>query len=234
MLILKEEISSLQKFKEVVSDLNQDDGVLIRFLRARDYDIENAEQILRYAVQWRKEMDLDNYSLKKWSFPPHFYTDVKYGFFGRDYEGAPISWLFVGTWAMKQMLENEDLEQIQRYFYSFMEIGLQHTIDCGSPGNVVMDIDGLSYTQATHLPTLKFLYSSFQKYEQCYPETLKSILIINAPWIFSFGFNFVKRAIAPRTQEKIQIFRYKEEWHAEFLKRFPRESILPELQPPTD
>ncbi|CAL8144984.1 unnamed protein product [Orchesella dallaii] len=232
MHITEDEVSSLQKFKKIVSDLNLDDGVLIRFLRARDYNIDIAEQMLRYAVQWRKEMDLDNYSLKRWNFPTHFYSALKYRYFGRDYEGAPISWLFIGTWALKQMVENEDLEQLRRYFYSVMEQGLQQTIICDSPGNVVVDMEGLSYTQATHMPSLKFFYMIFQTFEHCYPETMKSILIINAPWIFSFCFNFVKGIMVQRTLAKVKIFRSKEDWHADFLKRFPRESIVPELQPP--
>ncbi|CAL8144987.1 unnamed protein product [Orchesella dallaii] len=234
MHITENEVSSLQKFKEVVSDLNQDDGVLIRFLRARDYNVNIAEQMLRSAVQWRKEMDLDNYSLKKWNFPTHFYSALEYRFFGRDYEGAPISWLFIGTWALKQMVENEDMEQLRRYFYSILEQGLQQTIDCNSPLTVVAELEGLSYTQATHMSSLKFIYALFQIFEQCYPETLKSMLIINAPWIFPFCFNFIKGVMVQRTLAKVKIYRNKEEWHADFLKRFPRESIVPELQPPTN
>ncbi|CAL8144996.1 unnamed protein product [Orchesella dallaii] len=205
MLILPEETISLEKFKETVNDLNQDDGVLIRFLRARDYDIDNAEQMLRLAVQWRKEMDLDNLHLKKWNFPPHFYTSIKYRYFGRDYEGAPR-----------------------------VEQGLQQTIDCGSPGNVVIDLEGLSYSQATHIPTLKFAYLAFQTIEQCFPEILKAVYIINVPWIFSFAFNFFQPVIAQRTLAKTKVFNRKEEWHVECLKRFPRDSIVPELQPPMD
>ncbi|CAL8117840.1 unnamed protein product [Orchesella dallaii] len=188
--------------------------------------------MLRYAVQWRKEMDLDNYSLKRWNFPTHFDSALKHIYFGRDYEGAPIAWLFLGAWTLKQMVENEDLEQLRRYFYSVMEQGFQLFIDCDSPGNVVVDMEGLSYTQATHIPALKFFYTIFQTFEQCYPETLKYILVINAPWIFSFCFNFIKSVMVQRTLAKVKIFRSKEDWHADFLTRFPRESIVPELQPP--
>ncbi|CAL8144993.1 unnamed protein product [Orchesella dallaii] len=190
--------------------------------------------MLRLAVQWRKEMDLDNLHLKKWNFPPHFYTSIKYRYFGRDYEGAPIAWMFMGVWTFKQMLENEDVDQIQRYCYAGVEQGLQQTIDCGSPGNVVIDLEGLSYSQATHIPTLKFAYLAFQTIEQCFPEILKAVYIINVPWIFSFAFNFFQPVIAQRTLAKTKVFNRKEEWHVECLKRFPRDSIVPELQPPMD
>ncbi|CAL8144909.1 unnamed protein product [Orchesella dallaii] len=224
MVFITDEVSSLQQFKKAVRDLNQDEKVLIRFLTARNYRIDDAEQMLRYAVAWRKEIGLDNYHLKKWKFPPHFYSNITYRFHGEDYEGSPISWVFIGTWAFKHMLENEDVEQIQRYCYAMMEEGLQKTIEYGSQGHMVIDLEGLTYTQATHIPSLKFAYFAFKKMEQCFPEVLKSVYIINAPWIFSFAYNFLKGVVAEGTMAKMKIFSYKEDWHAEFLKRFPRET----------
>ncbi|ODM94506.1 putative SEC14-like protein 6 [Orchesella cincta] len=186
--------------------------------------------MLRNAVQWRKEIGLDGF--KKWTFPPHFYTDMKFRYYGRDLEGAPICWLFAGTWPVKQLLESEDLEQLKRYCFGGIEQGFQLMIKYGSTGNVIIDMEGFSYLQGTDIGSLKFAYSIFQGFEQYFPEILKAIYIINAPWIFSFTFNFFKGAFAQRTMGKTTIFSYKEEWHAEFLKRFPRESIIPELQPP--
>ncbi|ODM89494.1 Sec14 cytosolic factor, partial [Orchesella cincta] len=146
------------QFKEVVSDLNQDEGVLLRFLKAKDYNVKMQKDVEEFC------------------------------------------WLFLGTWAAKQLLESVDPEEIQ-----LIEQGLQKTIECGSTGNVVIDMENLSYAQATHIAT---------------------------PWIFSFAFNFLKGVFAQKTMGKIRFISYKEEWQAEFLKRFPRESIVPELRPP--
>ncbi|ODM94507.1 Sec14 cytosolic factor [Orchesella cincta] len=143
-----------------------------------------------------------------------------------------VCWLFLGTWAAKQLLESVDPEEIQRYCFAVIEQGLQKTIECGSTGNVVIDMENLSYAQATHIATLRLAYVIFQGFEQYYPEIIKDIYIINAPWIFSFAFNFLKGVFAQKTMGKITIISYKEEWQAEFLKRFPRESIVPELRPP--
>ncbi|CAL8144981.1 unnamed protein product [Orchesella dallaii] len=227
-----EETVILQQFKKVVQDLGQNDVVLIRFLRARDYDLDNAETMLRNAVEWRKEIGVDNYL--KWTFPPNYYSYLKYQIFGKDYNGVPICWLSVGKWPVKQLVEKEETEQVSRYIYTIMEKSVQKTAECGTPGYLIIDMDGLTYTQATHIPSLKIAFHVFQKLEQCYPEIIAKMWIINAPWIFSFAWNFVKGVFAQRTLEKITIFGCKEEWHAEFLRMIPRESIVPELQPPSE
>ncbi|ODM89495.1 SEC14-like protein 2, partial [Orchesella cincta] len=187
-------------FQDVVSDLNQDEGVLLRFLRARDYDVDSAEKMLRNAVQWRKEIGLDGF--KKWTFPPHFYTDMKFRYYGRDLEGAQVfCWLFAGTWPVKQLLESEDLEQLKRYCFGGIEQGFQLMIKYGSTGNVIIDMEGFSYLQGTDIGSLKFAYSIFQGFEQYFPEILKAIYIINAPWI-SLHFQLLQRSLCPKDNGK--------------------------------
>ncbi|ODM92851.1 SEC14-like protein 2 [Orchesella cincta] len=87
------EVAILQQFKEAVVDLNQADVVLLRFLRARDYDLENAEKMLRNAVKWREEIGIDNYL--QWEFPPYYQSCVRNLKFGEDFEGAPSNLLAI-------------------------------------------------------------------------------------------------------------------------------------------
>ncbi|ODM94502.1 SEC14-like protein 4 [Orchesella cincta] len=186
------EVAILQQFKEAVVDLNQADVVLLRFLRARDYDLENAEKMLRNAVKWREEIGIDNYL--QWEFPPYYQSCVRNLKF--------VCWLFVGKWPVKQLLENGETEQMLRYMYTIMEKSVITTKECGTPGYLILDMDGLTYAQSTHIASLKFAYNSFQKMEQCFPEIIKALYIINAPWIFTFAFNFVKGVFAKRRWKK--------------------------------
>ncbi|ODM94504.1 SEC14-like protein 2 [Orchesella cincta] len=228
---VEDETIIFEKFKKVVSDLNQNDDVLIRFLRARDYDIPNAEKMLRNAVQWREATDINNYM--KWKFPSNYEKDLPYRLFGKCNEGAAICWVFVGKWTTKKFVDNDEGEQVLRYEFAMMERGLRIIAESGRAGTIVLDMEGLTLAQATHIPSLKLSFNALQTVEQCYPEIAKAIYVINVPWVFSFAYNFVKSIIAPRTMEKIKIFSYKEEWQAEFLKRFPIDSIVPQLLPPS-
>ncbi|CAL8144978.1 unnamed protein product [Orchesella dallaii] len=227
----EEEVVIFQQFKDKVKDLDQSDETLIRFLRARDYDIPNAEKMLRSATQWREEIGIDN--CLKWEFPPNYESDLPYKLFGKDYDGAPICWVFAGKWTTKKLVENEESEHVLRYDYSVMEKGLRRIVECGTAGVIVLDMEGLSFAQATHIPSLKLSYIVLQTIEQCYPEIAKAVYVINVPWVFSFAYNFIKGVIAPKTLAKVKIISSKDEWHAEFLKKFPVDSIVPELQPPS-
>ena len=46
--------------------------------------------------------------------------------------------------------------------------------------------------------------------DRCYPERLKKLVIVNAPWIFGAIWLIVKHFIDPVTREKIQIYNYPE------------------------
>ncbi|ODN04648.1 SEC14-like protein 4 [Orchesella cincta] len=46
----KKELKYVEQFRSAVKDLGRDDGTLRRFLRARDYDLNKAEEMLRKTV----------------------------------------------------------------------------------------------------------------------------------------------------------------------------------------
>jgi len=223
-----EEIVPFQRFKEAVNDLKQDDTVLLRFLRARNYDLKKAEEMIRSALQWREEVDIKNY--QNWEFPPYYKSEMAYQFFGNDYEGAPALWVPVGKWNGKHLVENGEGENLLRWAFAMIERGLKTVQDNDSQGNVIVDLSGLTYSQATHIASLKLFYQGCQRIEQCYPEIIKSVIVINAPWVFTLGYNFIKGIITRETQEKIRIFGCnKDEWMPILHQKFPKESILPEL-----
>jgi len=222
------ETESFEQFKKAVGDLKQEDQVLIRFLRARNYDIGNAESMIRNAIQWRKDMDIENFI--KWDFPKYYNDDIGYSFHGKDREGAPILWIPVGKWNGKNLVENGEGENLLRWGFVMMERGLKASSETNSQGQVVVDLEGLSYSQVSHVASLKLFYQGCQRVEQCYPELIKSVTIINAPWVFTIGFNFIKGIITRKTMAKLQIFgSNRDQWLGELLGKFPSESIIPEL-----
>ncbi|ODM90631.1 SEC14-like protein 4 [Orchesella cincta] len=224
-----EEAGLLRQFKEAVVDLKQEDIVLLRFLRARNHDLNKAEEMIRYAMQWRQEIGIDNYM--KWEFPEYYQTEMAYKFFGKCREN-PNLWVFVGKWNGKTLVDNGEGENLLLWALAMIEQGMRVVHDTKKQGNVIIDLQGLTYSQATHIGSLKLFYQGCQKIEQCYPEIIKSVTIINAPWVFTLGFNFIKGIITRKTMEKIKIIGCnKNEWMAELQRKLPNSSIVPELAP---
>ncbi|CAL8144969.1 unnamed protein product [Orchesella dallaii] len=225
-----EEAGLLRQFKETVVDLKQDDEALIRFLRARNHDLNKAEEMIRGAMEWRQQVGID--SCLKWEFPEYYQSEMAYKFYGKDREGSPNLWVFVGKWNGKMLVDNGEGENLLRWAFAMIEQGLIVVKESNKQGNVIVDLQGLSYSQATHIASLKLFYHGCQKIEQCYPEIIKSVTIINAPWVFTLGFNFIKGIITRKTMEKIKILGcHKDEWMAELQSKMPNSSIAPELAP---
>lgn len=225
-----DEILPLQKFKEVVQDLDVDDTILIRFLRARENDVANAETMLRNAMEWRKDIGMDNFL--NWEFPPDYCTDLNWRYYGKLNDGAPICWMIAGRSNLKAILDRGEYDLALRWSFVMMETGQKLLSECGLPGLVVVDFEDLSYAQATHVPSLRILYDGLQQFEKRYPEVAKKIMIINAPWVFTFVWTFVKGVFVQKTRDKIQIYNTssKADWMADFLTLMPLESILPEYR----
>ncbi|KAL0583133.1 SEC14-like protein 4 [Plecturocebus cupreus] len=63
---------ALSRFRENLQDLlprvpNADDYFLLRWLRARDFDLQKSEDMLRRHMEFRKQQDLDN--ILSWQTP---------------------------------------------------------------------------------------------------------------------------------------------------------------------
>lgn len=88
---------------------------------------------------------------------------------------------------------------------------------------IVMDLKGVPFTPDWHLmKNLKRVIDTDQDY---YPETLGTILVINAPFFFTAIWAVVKPWLDPMVMEKVQIVGGS---YADTLKHFIDEDQIPE------
>lgn len=88
-------------------------------------------------------------------------------------------WVPVGRWNGKILVDNGEGENLLRWAFAMIEKGLKIVQENDCQGNVIVDLAGLTYSQVTHIASLKLFYHGCQKIEQCYPEIIKSVTIIN-------------------------------------------------------
>ncbi|CAG7822891.1 unnamed protein product, partial [Allacma fusca] len=79
----QEKLQDLQLSEEQNSNMN-----LLRFLRARDFKLNLAEDMLRKNLAWRKENDMDN--IRNYQVPSHFQQDLPYDVVGFDSGNSPV------------------------------------------------------------------------------------------------------------------------------------------------
>ncbi|XP_061163292.1 SEC14-like protein 2 isoform X2 [Saccostrea echinata] len=87
----KEQEDCLEKFKERVKDVlkqSHDDHYLLRWLRARNFDLKKSETMLRNHIAWRKRENVEN--IHDWECPEVIQKYFTGGLFGHDVDGCPV------------------------------------------------------------------------------------------------------------------------------------------------
>jgi len=69
---------------------------------------------------------------------------------------------------------------------------------------LIIDMEGFSM-DLLYTPTLKIYLNLIRVMQDCFPDFVKAIYVINAPMMMSTVYNLVKPALAKQTQEKIRI-----------------------------
>ncbi|XP_053445254.1 SEC14-like protein 4 isoform X3 [Nycticebus coucang] len=214
-----------QEFQENVQDLlpalpKADDYFLLRWLRARNFDLQKSENMLRKHVEFRKQQDLDN--ILSWEPQEVLQLYDSGGLCGYDYEGCPVWFNIIGTLDPKGLLLSASKQQLIRNRIKACEL-LLHECELQSQrlGRkievvlMVFDVEGLSLK---HLwkPAVEVYQQFFAILEENYPEMLKTLIIIRASKLFPVAFNLVKSFMSEETRSKIVILG--DTWKQELTK----------------
>ncbi|KAK7929312.1 hypothetical protein WMY93_005707 [Mugilogobius chulae] len=126
------------------------DEHILRFLRARDFNIDKAREILCQSLTWRKQHQVD-YLLETWSSPQvlqDFYTG---GWHHHDRDGRPLYILRLGHMDTKGLVRALGEESLLRHVLSINEEGLrrceENTKVFGRPiscWTCLVDLEGLN------------------------------------------------------------------------------------------
>lgn len=193
-------------FKALRNDLF--DNYVLRFVRARKFKYEDAIAMLSKSLDWRRNtLEVDEFFLE--GDAPSYLNGTNKGFIknftvgkcysrGMDKQRNPIV-LFK---ARLNYSADSPLEGTKRYALVIIEwsrLNLKDISESKDQCSVIFDLTGFSLKN-NDLPAIKFLAEIFEAH---FPEILGSILIHNAPWIFSTIWNLIKNWLDPVVASKI-------------------------------
>ncbi|KAI1127634.1 phosphatidylinositol transfer protein [Nemania abortiva] len=211
------------------------DGLLLRFLRARKWDVAQASSMLINALVWRyKQARVDEDVLPKgepWcaqkektgtgnerKYASEFLEQYRLGkvyLRGVDRRGRPVGYIHLA--AHKPGAQSQ--ETLEKLVVQTIE-----TARClfVAPPNeafcLVFDLTGFSLSNMEWQPVRYII----QAFEANYPECLGSLLIHNAPWIFSGIWKIIRGLLDPIVASKVDFTRNLDELE----KYIPRENII--------
>ncbi|KAF9900044.1 hypothetical protein EC991_007960 [Linnemannia zychae] len=182
------------------------DSLLLRFLRARKWNVTNGMTMILKAFKWRLEDDIEEVKSKS-----EDELDAKYRGFrlqmelgksyvhGNDKEGRPVVYINVRL----HKPADQDAKALEKFTIYVMEVGrlmIQPPVETAC---LVFDMTGFGLANMDY-NFVKFLVQCFEAY---YPESLGILIIHKAPLVFWGVWKIIEPWLDPVVASKIRFTR---------------------------
>ncbi len=190
-----------------------DDYYLLKFCRARKFDLEKVLIMFKNFLQWRKEKKVDiideyfhfDEILKIKKIYPH-------GYHKTDKLGRPIYIELISKIDLDELFKTTTDDRLVLYYIQEYERLMKYRFPCCSKmmGKIIdqsftiLDLEGIGVSNLFGR-TKKFLQIATSIGQDYYPENMGVMFLINTSGFFTFLWAIVKKFLDPKTVSKIKI-----------------------------
>ncbi|XP_072164294.1 SEC14-like protein 2 [Diadema setosum] len=203
-------LSELKSRIDGISLPESGDDYLLKWLRARGFNVDKAEKMLRDHISFREEWNVQSL-VDNWQPPEVLDKYMVGGLCGYDKEGSPVWYEPFGHFDPKGIVLSSTPRDLKKMKIVICEDILSHLRSQTEKLQkrvdrmvIVFDLQkvGLSHIWKPFIDRYNLILAIFEAH---YPEMLKKCFVINAPGFFSLGFNLIKPLLSEETKNKVTI-----------------------------
>ena len=216
------QFNALQQWKQNLTSQNvlpnfdnYDDLFLLRFLRARKFDLEKTMEMFKKFLQWRIDMKVDEI---RESYQMENLVQIKklypHGYHKTDKQGRPIYIELYDKTDVKGLFKITTEDKMVKYYIKQYERQIKYIFPACSAvvkrpveqSCTVLDANGIGITSLFG-PIKGFVKLASDIGQDYYPEMLGKMTIVNVGFLFRAVWSLVKSFIDPKTQNKINLLK---------------------------
>lgn len=234
----QQQYDALQDFKKQILDKKilenfeeWDDLYLLRFLRARKFEVEKSLIMFEKFINWRKTENVDDLR-ENWQLTELFQVKELYphGYHKTDKLGRPVYIELYDKLDVKALFKVTTDKRMITYYIKQYERQMRYILPACSAevkkpveqSCTVLDVNGIGITAVVG-PIRAFLKLASSIGQDYYPEMLGKMTVINVGFFFRAVWSLAKGFIDPKTANKINLVKGKGE--AELLEIIEKDNL---------
>ncbi|GAA5925011.1 phosphatidylinositol/phosphatidylcholine transfer protein SEC14 [Sporobolomyces koalae] len=231
-----EQVQTLAQFKEELKvegfydPAKHDDAMLLRFLRARKFDLAAAKKMWIDTQKWKQSFHVDElYETFEYSEKPQVDKLYPRFYHKTDIDGRPIYIEQLGKLDLTELYKVTTPErQIQSLVVEYEKFQRDRLPICSELSGhlietscTIMDLKGVGLRSFYQVKN--YVQEASAISQNNYPESMGKFYVINAPFGFSTVWSLVKGWLDPATVAKIHILG--SSYQSELLRQCPSDSL---------